>query len=136
MVLAVAGALATALLLLGLLFRWAGPLPWTYAVAGAEYAGFLFIQGNAIDGIAPLYGAGLLLSAELAYWSLEHSVPGSHPGRRASLVLAGCLAGGGIAGLVLTASEASVHGGLALEVLGVAAAVAVLALIARLARAE
>jgi hypothetical protein len=121
---------------MGLVFRWGGPLPWAYALAGAAYAGFLFIQGGTIDGIAPLYGAAVLFSAELAYWSLERPIHGSLPGRRASLVVAACLAGGGIGGLVLAASELSVSGGLGLEILGVAAAVASLALIARLARAE
>jgi hypothetical protein len=134
--LAAAGALAVALLLLGLVFRWAGPLPWAYACAGAGYAGFLFIQGEAIDPVAPLYGAGLLLSAELAYWSFERPIHGSLRERRAALILGGCLAGGGIGGLLLTFAELSVHGGLGLEVLGVAAAVATLSLIARLARAE
>lgn len=134
--LSAAGALAAALLLLGLVFRRAGPLPWAYVSAGAGYAGFLFIQGGGIDPIAPLYGPGLLLSAELAYWSLEQPVYGMPRERRAGLILAACLAGGGIGGLILTFAEASVHGGLGLEVLGVAAAVAALSLIARLARAE
>lgn len=130
------GALAVALLLLGLVFRWAGPLPWAYVGAGAGYAGFLFIQGGGIDPTAPLYGAGLLLSAEFAYWSLEPPIHGSPRERRAYLIAGACLAGGGIGGLILTFSEVSVHGGLGLEVLGVVAAVAALSLIARLARAE
>jgi len=134
--LSAAGGLAVALLLLGLVFRWAGPLPWAYAVAGSGYAGFLFIQGGAIDPIAPIYGAGLLLSAELAYWSLERPIHGALRGRRVGLVLGACLAGGGIGGLILTFAELSVRGGLGLELLGVAAAVAALSLIARLARAE
>lgn len=134
--LAAAGALAAALLLIGLLFRWAGPLPWAYASAGAGYAGFLFIHGGSIDAVAPLCGAGLLLSAELAYWSLERPVHGSSRERRAALILGGCLAGGGVAGLLLTFAELSVRGGLGLEILGVTAAVAALSLIARLARAE
>jgi hypothetical protein len=133
--LSAAAALAVALLLIGLLFRWAGPLPWAYACAGAGYAGFLFIRGAGIDPIAPLYGAGLLLSAELAYWSLERPIHGSLRERRAYLIVGACLAGGGIGGLILTFAEVSVHGGLGLEILGVAAAVAALSLIARLARA-
>ena len=54
--------------------------------------------------------------------------------RRASLVAAVCLAAGGIGGLILTIAELSVHGGLALEILGVAASVGALALLAALAR--
>jgi len=134
--LSAAGALAVALLLLGLMLRSAGPLPWAYTFAGAGYAGFLFIQGGGIDPIAPLYGAALLLSAELAYWSLERPVHGALRERRVGLILGACLAGGGIGGLILTFAEVSVRGGLGLEILGVAAAVAALSLIARLARAE
>jgi hypothetical protein len=130
------GALALALLLLALVFRSAGPLPWAYALAGAGYAGYLFIQGSGIDPLAPLYGAGLLLSAELAYWSLERPIHGALRERRAGLILGACLAGGGIGAIILTFAEVSVRGGLGLEVLGVAAAVAALTLIARLARAE
>ena len=134
--LSAAGALAVALLLSGLVFRWAGPLPWAYACAGAGYAGFLFVRTGGIDPLAPLYGAALLLSAELAYWSLEPTIHGSLRERRAYLIVGACLAGGGIGGMLLTVAEVSVHGGLGLEILGVAAAVAALALIARLARAE
>ena len=135
-VLAFPGTLAAGLLLIGLVFKRTGPLPWAYAFAGASYAGLLFINGGKIDGAAPLYAAALLLSAELAYWSLEQPVHGSSHRRRAGLVALACLVGGAVAGLVLSASEFAVHGGLALEVLGVAAAVGVLALVARLARAD
>jgi hypothetical protein len=134
--LSAAGALAVALLLLGLVFSWSGPIPWAYACAGAGYAGFLFVRTGGIDAIAPLYGAALLLSAELAYWSLEPVIHGSLRERRAYLIAGACLAGGGIGGMILTFAEVSVRGGLGLEILGVAAAVAALALIARLARAE
>jgi hypothetical protein len=120
--------------------RLAGLLPWAVALAGAEYTAFLVIRERSIDGYAPIYGAGLLLVAELAYWSIDERVP-TLPGdgvtsRRTTLVLTGCLAAGGVGGLILAMSEASVSGGLWLEALGVAAAVGTLALLARLARAQ
>src|SRR5207253_10993464 len=99
--LALAAGVSAALLLVGLVFRRPGALPWAYAIAGAGYAALLFVQGGTIDGVAPLYAAALLLSAELAYWSLERPVHGASAGRRASLVLFVCLLGGGVAGLVL-----------------------------------
>jgi len=133
------GLIAVLFLVITLFGRYAGLLPWVVALAGAEYAAFLVIRERSIDSYAPIYGAGLLLVAELAYWSIERRVPGP-PGqgltfRRATLVFAACVAAGGIGGLILAVSEASVNGGLWLEALGVAAAVGALALLARLARA-
>jgi hypothetical protein len=82
---------------------------------------------------------GLLLVAELAHWALEPETSGGEPGllsRRVTLVAATCLAAGGVGGLVLSVSELVVHGGLVLEAFGVAAAVAALLLLARMARAQ
>lgn len=137
-VVAAVGVLALVVLAGALAGRWAGLLPWALALAGAEYASFLVIREGTIDGYAPLYGAGLLLVAELAYWSVERGVP-TGDGlllRRASLVAAAVLAAGGLGGVILTMAELSVHGGLGLEILGVAAAVAALAVLARLARGQ
>jgi hypothetical protein len=127
------------LLVAALAGRFAGLIPWAVALAGAEYAAFLLIREGTVDGYAPLYGAGLLLVAELAYWSIERHVAGPGEGlaaRRATLVLAACLAAGGVGGLILAMAEASVSGGLGLEILGVAAAVGAMALLARLARSS
>lgn len=132
------GLLAVLFLILALVGRYIGLLPWVLALAGAEYGAFLVIRESSIDGYAPIYAAGLLLVAELAYWALERPVPGA-PGegltfRRGSLLVAACVAAGGISGLILAMAELSVHGGLWLEALGVAAAVGAIALLARLAR--
>jgi hypothetical protein len=118
--------------------RLGGLLPWALALAGAEYAAFLVIRGSSIDAYAPIYGAGLLLVAELAYWSMERRLA-SPPReglafRRGTLVLAGCVGAGGVSGLILAMAELSIRGGLWLEALGVAAAVGSIALLARLAR--
>ncbi len=122
-----------------MLGRWPGALLWALVLLGAEYAGFLLIHGETIDGFAPLYATGLLLCSELAFWSMERHVPGDRPGllrRRATLIGAAALAAGGVTGVVLSMSELSVRGGLGLEALGVAAAVAAFALLARLARTQ
>jgi len=132
------GGGAVLVLAAALVARSTDVLPWAVALGGAEYAAFLVIRSGTIDPYAPLYGAGLLLVAELAYWSVERHVPSRGEGltgRRASLVLAASLAAGGLGGLILTMAELSVNGGLALEILGVAAAVGALAVLARLARA-
>jgi hypothetical protein len=132
------GLLAVVFLAGALAGRFAGLLPWALALAGAAYAGFLVIREGSIDAYAPIYGAGLLLVAELAYWSIERRVP-APPGegltfRRGMLVVAGCVGAGGVGALILAVAEVSVRGGLWLEALGVAAAVGSIALLARLAR--
>jgi hypothetical protein len=133
------GIAGVVVLVAALAGRWSGLLPWALVLSGAEYAVFLILQRGTVDAYAPFYAADLLLCAELAFWSMERQVAGDRSGlrrRRASLVVAACLAAGGLGSVILTASELSVHGGLLLEVLGVAAAVGALALVARLARAE
>lgn len=132
------GLVAVVFLVASLVGRFAGLLPWALALAGAEYGAFLVIREGSIDGYAPIYAAGLLLVAELAYWSIERRVP-ALPGegltfRRGSLLVASCVAAGGISGLILAMAELSIHGGLWLEALGVAAAVGAVAVLARLAR--
>jgi hypothetical protein len=133
------GLLAVLLLVLALVTRNPGILPWVLALAGAEYAAFLVIHETSIDGYAPIYAAGLLLVAELAYWSIERRVPGPDGEgltfRRGSILMAACIAAGGVGGLILAMAELSVRGGLWLEALGVASAVGAIALLARLARA-
>jgi hypothetical protein len=134
---AAVGIAAILLLLAALVGRWAALVPWALAVAGAEYAAFLVIREATIDPYAPLYGGGLLLVAELAYWSIGRDVPGEGEGlgaRRVSLTLAVVLAAGGVGGLVLTMAQLRVNGGLLLELLGVAAAVGALGVVGYLAR--
>jgi hypothetical protein len=114
-------------------------LPWAVVLAGAEYAAFLAIRGGSIDGWAPVYGAGLLLVSELAYWAIERPVPSPSgeglTSRRATLVVCGCVAAGGVGALILAMADLSLSGGLWFEALGIAAAVGSIALLARLARA-
>lgn len=136
---AVLGAAAVLVLLLALVGGWSGLVPWALVLCGGEYAAFLVIRRESIDAYAPLYGVGLLLAGELAYWALEPRTSGAEPGllaRRITLIAATCLAAGGVGGLVLSASEVVFHGGLLLEAFGVAAAVGALLLLARLARAQ
>jgi hypothetical protein len=131
------GLLSVLFLAATLVGRFSGLLPWGIALGGGEYAAYLLLREGTMDGFAPVYAAGLLLVAELAYWSLDRLVRGLGEGllfRRGSLVLAVCIAGGGIGGLILAAAGFSFTGGLGLEIFGVAAAVAALGLLARLAR--
>jgi hypothetical protein len=130
------GGLALVLLAVSLVVRLPSLVAWALGVVGAEYAVALMLRGETIDAYAPIFAVGLLVVGELAYWWLELHLP-AEPGavrRRVGRIMLLTLVAGGISTLVLAASEAATAGGLGLEALGVAAAGAVLALVALLAR--
>jgi hypothetical protein len=113
-----------------------GVVPWSLLLLGA--AASVAFANDANPGRAPLYAAALVAVAELAYWSLEER--GSRPAtpglavRRTGRV-AGMVAGTLVVGALLV-SVAAIEpgGGLVLETLGVAAAVAAAALVLTLSR--
>lgn len=126
---------------LALLLRSASLLPWALVALGAEYAAGLALHaGSGVDTRAPLYGAGLLLAAELGYWSIaRRSAAWAEPQLLAWRVLGLALltlAAVGLGTLVLAVGAIPVGGGVALEALGVAAAVGLVALLARLVALE
>jgi peptidoglycan/LPS O-acetylase OafA/YrhL len=104
----------------------------------AGYATSVVVRdSDALDPAAPLVGGALLVVAELAYWSVE--LRGKQPEDRSVVVrrlatLAALTAGAiGLGAAVLAATALPLGGGLVWNVTGIAAAVAALALIARLA---
>ena len=133
------GAAALALLALALARRITALVPWPIALAGAGYAVMLALNADATDAAAPLYAAGLLLAAELAYWSLEaRGVPeerGLLP-LRVGVIAACCLGTIVVGGALMVAAAAGGRGGVALEAVGVAAAAAAVALVTWLARRQ
>jgi len=134
---AVAGALGLVVLAGGLLARWPLTIPWAILFAGGGY--LIAREGSgAVDGWAAVIGVLLLLSAELASWSIDHDT--RIEAERALVVrriatLAGLLAAAllvnfillGTAGLAASAS-------VLLAAVGVAAAVASVAVVLRLLR--
>ncbi len=134
------GAAAVALLTVAVVFRSRVLLPWALVGLGAQYALWLELRGGRIDERAPVVAAGILLAAELGYWSLERTARGRAAGELAArrlLVILGLLCGALLvcAG-ILAAGTVAVRGSAAVEAVGVAAAVGVLALVWRLARPE
>jgi hypothetical protein len=127
----VGGAAALAVALAG---RWPELLPWAIALLGAQYAAALLLRDGGIDALAPLYAAGLLVTAELAYWAVEQGpAPRSVVLTRVGALLALAL-GTAAAGMVLlAASTGSGEGGLGLDLVGLAAATAALGLVTWLA---
>lgn len=133
------GVPAVGLLLFSVALPWAGGIPWALAGLGIEYGIALHLrQGAAVDLSTVLYGAALLLVAELAYWSIA-SLPGSRLRRevveRRVLLMVVLLGGDVVLGLLLLlVTQIAAPGGLLWTVLGIAAAILVLSGVAALER--
>jgi hypothetical protein len=108
------------------------------ACLGAEQAVRLTDGPSRVDPWTPVYAAGFLLAAELAWWSIEPRVSAWSDfwvlARRVLAIAALCVGGALLAALVVLAAGAPLHGGVALELIGVAAAVAAIAVVAAVAR--
>ena len=130
--------MAAVVLLAAIVNEWSPLVPIAVAAAGGIYAVELALDDAPIDLAAPAIAVGLFLTAELAYWSLDESerIPGD-PGdglRRAAVV--GLLGGAAfvVSSALLVLADGIRARGLALDIVGAAAAVAALAAIALLAR--
>ena len=135
---AIAGVaiLAVAVLAVALARPFPSLLPWTLVALGAAYVWQL--AGGPIDEWAPVYAGGFVAVAELAYWSVElrgraHDA-GRLTDRRAALIAVISLAAVAAGALVLAATAVGIGSGVATDLLGVAAAIGALAVVARLAR--
>lgn len=137
---AVAAALAVLLLAAGLASRIALAVPVAVLLLGVEYVALLGFEGEALDVRAPLVAGAMLAVAELGYWSLElrgevADEPGTYPRRLA--LLAGLLVAVTTFGAVLLAIVEAVQAdGPAVDLLGAAAAVVALLLLALAARSQ
>ena len=137
---AIAGTAATGLVILfvSLALRVSPGVPLGLVCLAGSYAAALASRGVDVDLSATLYAALFFLTAELAYWSLELS-PGIEPApgvaaRRLLFVALSALGALALAGLVLGAALEPLPRGLLGQSLGVAGALATLALIAVLVR--
>jgi hypothetical protein len=126
-------------LLLGLTRRWPAAIGFALFCLGGTYAALFVAEGSRLDLLTPAYAAGLLLIAELAFWSIESRVPAwSDPElviwrlARLALVAAAAAVIGGV--VIAEATAANGGGGLLLETLGVVAAIGAVALVAALVR--
>jgi hypothetical protein len=125
-------------LLVGLLFRWSPALTLGLGALMAQLAARLALGPDSLDAWTPLYAGGLLLAAELAWWSIEPRVPAwSEPWlgvRRLATVVLTCAAATVVSALVVLAAGAPLEGGVELELVGVVAAAAALTVVAVVAR--
>jgi hypothetical protein len=127
-------AAATSLLSLALAAARSAPIPFALLLLGAIYA----IPHGDRAIAAPIYSSALLLTAELAYWSLDERV---HQRAQADVltprllaILAVSAAAIPAGALVLIAAEADVPRSPAITAAGAAAIVACIALLTALAR--
>jgi len=129
------GALGWTLAAVALLGRWPSLLPWGVAGVGAAYALFVGLRTGSVDPRAPIVAAGLFVAAELGFWSLEPL--DARPERivlvRRLLFVVFAGLGAALVGSLLLVAAAGVSGGIALEAVGVLAAVLTLTLVAALA---
>jgi hypothetical protein len=126
--LAWAGGAACVALGVGLVGRWAPLLQLALSIAVGSYAAHLG-DLSGFDRWAPLVGAGLVLTGELAYTSIEP------PARRAWPFGVAMVAAAALLGALLLGAAGAGGGELGDLVLGVVAAAAALALVARLTAA-
>ena len=131
-------ALAFLSLVAGVIHGWSPLVALAVGLVGAAYAIHLAADDPSLDARAALLGAGLLLTAELAYWSLEErdrvaAEPGE-PFRRLGLLLALALAALGAGIALLIVADAVRTGGLAVDLVGAAAAAAALLVVVLFAR--
>jgi hypothetical protein len=135
-----AGAIALLLLVAGIVLSWVALVPIAVAAAGGLYAVELAIADTPLDVAAPAVAAGLFLSAELAYWSLDERERWSgDPGeglRRVAFVALLAVGALLVSALLLVLADGVRAGGLALELLGAVAAVAVVATVLVVARGQ
>jgi hypothetical protein len=134
LVLATSGAGLLLLLLARLLGR-AGLLGWGVLLLGAGYAETLFPPTRPTDLWAPLVGAGLLVTAELAYWSLQERgryQGGRDVNRRRALTI-GLVAVAGLALGVLALGSSQLAGGPLIAAPAVLCVMALCATVAALA---
>ncbi len=109
---------------------WSVLVPVSLVVVGGIYAAQLTVDDARLDASAALVAAGLYLTAELAYWSLEERAlvkgePGEGLRRLATVAVLG-LAAFVVAVVLVALADVVRARGLALDLLGAAAAAAAL----------
>jgi hypothetical protein len=132
------GALGLLALVAAIVLGWSPLVPLSLGLLGAAYATHLALDDPSLDATAPVFGVGLLLTAELAYWSLEErdrvaSEPGEQLRRLGLLLVLAIVALAAGAGLLAVADLARA-GGLAVDLLGAVAAAAALFVLVVVAR--
>ena len=129
---------ALVVLVASLVLGWAPLLPAALVLLGSVYAAQLYADDARLDGAAPLFAAGFLVTAELGYWSLEERERvEAEPGeglRRVAIVAVLGLVALLVAASLLALADILTTRGWAVDFLGAAAAAAALLAVVLLAR--
>jgi hypothetical protein len=134
----VVSVVALLVLISGLALSLSTTIPIAVGMLGAEYVAILGFEADVLDTRAPLVAGALLAVAELAYWSLELRTPvvaeaGTYL-RRIALLATLVLVVVFLGAVMLTLVEVVAAGGIAVDILGAAAAFGAVALLALAAR--
>ena len=125
-------------LVAALVLGWPRLASLALVLLGGVYALYLGIDDPPLDVSGPAFAAGLLVAAELAYWSLDErqqvKAEQGEASRRAAIVAALGVAALLLCAALLALADVARTRGLAVDLLGAAAAVAVLLSLAALAR--
>jgi uncharacterized membrane protein (UPF0136 family) len=131
-------AVALLALVAALALDWPRFVPVPLLMLGGMYGAQLALDDVPLDLATPLVAVALFLTAELAYWSLEEATGADpEPGerlRRVALVAGFALGTLLVAATLLALVEVVQTGGLAVDLLGAAAAAATLVAIALFTR--
>lgn len=115
-------AVALLALVAALVLGWPSLVPAPIVLLGGLYGAQLAVDDAALDAAAPLVAAGLLVTAELAYWSLEEREGvRADPGealRRLAFVAVLALGALLVAAVLLALVDAVRAGGLAVDLVG------------------
>jgi hypothetical protein len=127
-----AGLIGVGMVLAGLLALWEDGIAVGPAAILLAYALSLAPGNASLDGGAPLVAVGLLATVELGSWSLElRDGPEERMTRHLGLVLVLLVAAFAVSLVVLSVGGVRANAGIALFAVGAAAALGLLALIAR-----
>jgi hypothetical protein len=133
-------AVALLALVAALALRWVKLVPVALLLLGGMYGAQLAVDDAPLDPATPLVAVLLFLTAELAYWSLEERAGArTEPGellRRVAVVAGSALGALLVAAMLLALVDGVRTGGLAVDLLGAAAAAATLIAIALFARQQ
>jgi hypothetical protein len=133
-------AVGVVALVAALVLQWSPLVPASLALVGTAYATHLGLDDPALDVRVPAVAALLLLAAELAYWSLEEEdAMESEPGealRRLAVVVGFAAAALVVAAGVLALVDVVRARGLAVDLVGTAAAAGALLALVLFARGQ
>jgi hypothetical protein len=133
------GSLGLALLAVAIVLRWPTLVPWAILVSACGYVAGR-VGSDVVDGWAALGGVLLLLTAELAIWSIEHDarIRAERSLTLRRITTLAILGGAALLMnfLLLGTAAISASASVVLAAVGVAAAVGALIVVLRLTRAR